>query len=498
MEENRFAQISALAEAATNEPAFVPNPSASTQRARSAAADDDWPAFASEGEEEAYWKGMAQGIRSAGREPGHPHMPADFDLDLTRNGNAAGLVSPKLLEAVPPEDTILPARAPARQDGFTPEKRRIFLTTLAACGVAADACRAARISRVTAYNLRNSAEGRAFALAWDAALLIARSRLSDEVFSRAMCGVIDRVYRDGELVAERHRYDNRLTMAVLTRLDRQAEGQGEGAPTARVIAQEWDQFLDIVDEGGDGAQAFLEARAAPPREVAARSAGGGSPVYHAASHRGPSPRSGDEDVESTASMLARLTAYRKFQAGLPHEIGVSDLDPADMESWTEEQWARAEFSGLLDTLEPSAWPEAARAAGGDEADGMCKVRKAWLDRHQPRVDAHADEDEDYEDCDGDGDEDVEDDLAGCGVWETSENIWMTSFPPPAGFEGFEEGEPGEEDYRRELTDAEYAAMGLDEETLEAEYAERLAAQCAARDRYFGFEPSPEPDGSKPE
>ncbi|MFN3725710.1 MAG: hypothetical protein ACK4SZ_05325 [Allosphingosinicella sp.] len=48
---------------------------------------------------------------------------------------------------------------------------------------------------------------------------MARSRLADEAFSRSMNGIVDRIYRDGVIVAERHRYDNRLTMAVLARLD---------------------------------------------------------------------------------------------------------------------------------------------------------------------------------------------------------------------------------------------------------------------------------------
>jgi hypothetical protein len=38
---------------------------------------------------------------------------------------------------------------------------------------------------------------------------------------------------------------------------------------------------------------------------------------------------------------------------VPKEIKTSDIDPAEMESWTEEQWARADHSGLLDRLEPS-------------------------------------------------------------------------------------------------------------------------------------------------
>jgi hypothetical protein len=41
--------------------------------------------------------------------------------------------------------------------------------------------------------------------------------LADEACSRARSGVVERIYNDGIVVAERHRCDNRRTMAVLTR-----------------------------------------------------------------------------------------------------------------------------------------------------------------------------------------------------------------------------------------------------------------------------------------
>ena len=47
-----------------------------------------------------------------------------------------------------------------RHDGWTPERLRTFLETLAACGVVADACRAASMSPQSAYALRNRRAGR--------------------------------------------------------------------------------------------------------------------------------------------------------------------------------------------------------------------------------------------------------------------------------------------------------------------------------------------------
>jgi hypothetical protein len=458
-----------------NENLSAPEPATDEPGSPSSPADaPDGPVFASEEAAAAYWQGVTDGIRDAGREPGHPHMPADFDLGLTRDGAAPALVSAKLLEPWPynPNDAspALLADPKTRHDGWDPVKERSFICTLADTGVVADACRACKMSRTSAYEHRRRAAGRAFALGWDAAILIARGAVTDDVMSRSRHGVIDRVYRNGELVAERHRYDNRLTMAVLTRLDRQAEGLGENAPLIRAIAQEFDRFLDILPKGVAGAEQFVAARFPTP-------ARGGAPRPPGE----PSTIHGDTPVPGTESaLLARLGAYREFGVGLPGEIDLADLDPEEMERWTEAQWDRAEFSGLLETLTPADWPESAREPGPDEADGMCQLRKLYLRYNPPKGEASA-----------------ADDFAGRSVWEEEDGEWITDFPPAAGFDGWQEGTPGDDDYRRELTEAERKAVGVDEASEAAERDAELATEHAARDRFFGFsgDEAPDPDSN---
>src|SRR5262245_11767563 len=106
-----------------------------------------------------------------------------------------------------------------RHDGWTPERIRTFLESLAQCGVVEDACRAAKMSKQAAYAFRNSAKGRPFDVAWRTAQQLARQVVADELQSRALNGCIDVIERNGVVVARRHRHDNRLAMAVLTRLD---------------------------------------------------------------------------------------------------------------------------------------------------------------------------------------------------------------------------------------------------------------------------------------
>lgn len=410
------------------------------------------------------------GVRAAG-DIAPPHLPFDFSMDLDRDGRAPGLVSNKLFDPSPPvvaaeEEPLArtalgpgtppgaPARA-ARHDGFTVAAEQHFLRILAETGVVADACHATGISRPTAYNRRNSAAGRAFALAWDAALLLSRRAIADDVMSRARHGVIDRVYRDGALVAERHRYDNRLTMAVLTRLDRIAERHGANAPAVNAVADEFDLFVGSLPDGLEAAEDFIAARCPDP------AAGADAPS-------GPLAQGGEE------ALLARLANYEAYGGGLPDEIDTADLDPAAMESWTEAELDRAYAAHFLSALAPHEWPAAARDSSADGTDGMCKVRKIYLCFHPPRPAAEARQ--------------REDDFAGCEVWEDEDRGWLTDFLPPPGFDGYEEGDPDGSDYRRELAPEERAL--IDADVAEVEASER-AEREAARDRFFALD-APEP------
>jgi hypothetical protein len=76
-----------------------------------------------------------------------------------------------------------------------------------------------------------------FDAAWHAALSIGRERLADKLLARSIEGNVEQIYRDGELVGERHVIDNRLGLAILRRLDRLAEtGQAIAVRDPRAVA----------------------------------------------------------------------------------------------------------------------------------------------------------------------------------------------------------------------------------------------------------------------
>lgn len=216
-----------------------------------------------------------------------------------------------------------------RHDGWTPERRRIFLETLAECGTVQDACRAAGMSPASAYALRQRKSGALFALGWAAALRHARERLADELLSRAMHGCTETVERGDEIIT-RHRFDNRLSMAMLTRLDREAEKFDEAARTVTAVAEDFEALLDCVEAGDAEAEAAFVAAHRPPPFAP------------------PKPTLAETELMLALAEADRLKAYAAMR---PEDIDTSDLDPDDFADWTDDQWERAYRSGLVDAVE---------------------------------------------------------------------------------------------------------------------------------------------------
>ena len=164
-------------------------------------------------------------------------------------------------------DTVAPAEAalltPSRHDGWTGERIATFCETLAETAVVAEACDVAGMGVSGAYAARR--RNPLFAAAWDAALSIARERLADTLLARSMEGNVEQIYKDGELVGERHMIDNRLGLQILRRLDRLAgefpgAGRGPAAkqrfhaaldPGIRGETLDWSLAIDALRSGDD-------------------------------------------------------------------------------------------------------------------------------------------------------------------------------------------------------------------------------------------------------
>lgn len=313
-----------------------------------------------------------------------------------------------------------------RHDGWTLDRQRPFLEGIARGLSVEQACRLVGMSPSSAYAFRNRAAGAAFALGWRAANLVAREHIADTLLARAIHGQVETTTKpDGSTVA-RHRFDNRLAVTMLKRLDAQAEDSGPAHHAARLIAGDWEAYCDGLerDDGPLRAGLFLGLRAAAD----------------------------ERDGDLTAMVqLARADRFRRTGAGLAAEVEVADLDPAQRAGWTAEQWVRAEAAGLL-ALAPAPPAE-------DDAPGS---------PHSPLRPTEADEQDDEEE-------------AYIPVWEEDVDEWMTSFPPPPRFDGYEDGRPHEPDYRRELTPEEAFIV---QATRGEDYGAMVQARITERDRWF--------------
>jgi hypothetical protein len=259
-------------------------------------------------------------------EPGSPSNPSAL-AEPGEPGFVAPLISDCLTE------TFQPAGRKPRHDGWTPERVGEFLHMLAACGVVEDSCKLVGLSAASAYAFRNRREGRAFARVWDAILIHrSRARLAGELMSRSMNGCIEAVQRGGAVVAERHRYDNRLSMAMLTRLDRLAEKEAPNEDHLRALSEDMEEFIDCAAAGGD-LDAFVEGRRPLPPA--------------------PPPPS-EPDSNDDLTTFAGLAGCRDFRDEDPREIEVLDLDPTRRGDWEPEQWIRAFRSGFMTWLDVCA------------------------------------------------------------------------------------------------------------------------------------------------
>lgn len=127
---------------------------------------------------------------------------------------------PALPDGYDPADyRWVPVRRKPRLDGWTEEKQRRFIEMLADTGLVGHAAKAVGMSRESAYRLRRSPHGAAFARAWDAARHHAGGLIEDIAFDRAIEGVEQEVYNDcGEVVGARLVHDTRLLKYLLSHL----------------------------------------------------------------------------------------------------------------------------------------------------------------------------------------------------------------------------------------------------------------------------------------
>ena len=151
----------------------------------------------------------------------------------------------EILKRVQDDELIPPTRTP-RHDGWLPETRVKFLEALARTGNVQASAYYVQLSRQSAYDLRRRDPD--FARGWQAALVLARDVAEDALQERAIEGIEEPVYYHGEVVGMRRRYDSRLLLAHLARLDKIAE-----QVPARRAAARFEELMEAIRTGEDSA-----------------------------------------------------------------------------------------------------------------------------------------------------------------------------------------------------------------------------------------------------
>ncbi|WP_017664136.1 hypothetical protein [Porphyrobacter sp. AAP82] len=117
-----------------------------------------------------------------------------------------------------------------------------FVEVLAQWGNVRAAAAQAGVSRAHCYRMRRaSAE---FRQLWDAALVLARPQVEEVLADRALNGQVETVFYHGEEIATRTRYDTRLLLAHLARLDKVEETYG-----VRAAVRDFEERVETLREG---------------------------------------------------------------------------------------------------------------------------------------------------------------------------------------------------------------------------------------------------------
>ncbi len=175
-----------------------------------------------------------------------------WPTDLLPPANTAAEAAAEPPVSATPFDGIPLEDSRKRLAGWSAERQRLFLVTLAETGSVHLAAAAARLSARSAYRLR--ARSPAFAAAWDVADQLAVGRLSAIAFDRAISGRVEQVWQEGNLVAEKRVPSDRLLMWLLARLDPRRfaapwELRKDGAADPQAEARE--SFAGLLDALSD-------------------------------------------------------------------------------------------------------------------------------------------------------------------------------------------------------------------------------------------------------
>lgn len=119
-------------------------------------------------------------------------------------------------------------RAAKRWNGLTDLKQHTFIQLLADSGSVTMAAKAIGTSPSAMYTLRRAEGAESFAAAWEAAIEIGARRVLDTLMEHAIHGTPETIIQDGEVVAERRKYNHRAMMWIVSQRFPEKYGSATG------------------------------------------------------------------------------------------------------------------------------------------------------------------------------------------------------------------------------------------------------------------------------
>jgi hypothetical protein len=180
--------------------------------------------------------------------PAPPELSWRLDPEVSRRMREAVLSDPadaKLdLRCLEPDDED--GTRKTRHDGWTRDRQRRFVESLAQSGVVIQACDDVGLSRQSAYYFRQTANGRAFAALWDEARKIARRALLDNLISNAVTGETLNIREDGFVVAATRR---KSPLRLVRMIERIRSETMLGHPRAMAASRDFQTCLEMLEDG---------------------------------------------------------------------------------------------------------------------------------------------------------------------------------------------------------------------------------------------------------
>ena len=147
---------------------------------------------------------------------------------------------------------------------------------------------------------------------------------------------------DGRLTERQTRPDGAMLRYLLTRADRIADDFSRSAQPAKRAEFHLDELVDCLDPERATAQETRE------ETELLRTIEGDTRNHPYTRQRAPVP--GPRGYGSDEEALDALMNYKTIMATPPDEIAIDDIALEMIGEWTDDQWLRAERSGMLDRI----------------------------------------------------------------------------------------------------------------------------------------------------